>query len=112
MAAAQQVRAESGRLFNLDMIAHGYASEYTYDLPYRYQLDFKAAENERAPNTPGKLRRRDRRGGSPMKPSLPMPSRRLTKKMVMVVAGVVAIPSAPTAIAHPDGHPALTRGLR
>jgi hypothetical protein len=31
---------------------------------------------------------------------------------VMVVAGVVAIPSAPTAIAHPDGHPALRRGLR
>jgi endonuclease YncB( thermonuclease family) len=27
----------SGRLFNLDMIAHGYAFEYTYDLPYRYR---------------------------------------------------------------------------
>ena len=27
----------SGRLFNLDMIADGYAFEYTYDLPYRYQ---------------------------------------------------------------------------
>ena len=34
----------SGRLFNLDMIADGYAFEYTYDLPYRYQADFKAAE--------------------------------------------------------------------
>ena len=37
---------ESGRLFNLDMITDGYAFEYTYDLPYRYQVDFKAAEND------------------------------------------------------------------
>ena len=36
----------SGRLFNLDMIADGYAFEYTYDLPYRYQADFKVAEND------------------------------------------------------------------
>jgi micrococcal nuclease len=36
----------SGRLFNLDMIADGYAFEYTYDLPYRYQAEFKAAEND------------------------------------------------------------------
>ena len=36
----------NGRLFNLDMIADGYAFEYTYDLPYRYQADFKAAEND------------------------------------------------------------------
>ena len=35
----------SGRLFNLDMIADGYAFEYTYDLPYRYQADFKTAED-------------------------------------------------------------------
>ena len=28
------------------MIADGYAYEYTYDLPYRYQQDFKAAEND------------------------------------------------------------------
>ena len=36
----------SGRLFNLDMIADGYAFEYTYDLPYRYQADFKTAEGD------------------------------------------------------------------
>jgi micrococcal nuclease len=36
----------SGRLFNLDMIADGYAFEYTYDLPYRYQADFRAAQND------------------------------------------------------------------
>lgn len=36
----------SGRLFNLDMIADGYAFEYTYHLPYRYQADFTAAEND------------------------------------------------------------------
>jgi hypothetical protein len=41
------VWTESGRLFNLDMIADGFAFEYTYDLPsYRYQQDFKAAEND------------------------------------------------------------------
>jgi micrococcal nuclease len=40
------VWTESGRLFNLDMIADGYAFEYTYDLPYRYQAEFKAAEND------------------------------------------------------------------
>jgi micrococcal nuclease len=36
----------SGRLYNLDMIADGFAFEYTYNLPYRYQADFKAAEND------------------------------------------------------------------
>ena len=36
----------SGRLINLDIIADGYAFEYTYDLPYRYQQDFKAAQND------------------------------------------------------------------
>ena len=40
------VWTESGRLFNLDMIADGYAFEYTYDLPYRYRQDFKAAEGD------------------------------------------------------------------
>jgi len=40
------VWTSSGRLFNLDMIADGYAHEYTYYLPYRYQADFKAAEND------------------------------------------------------------------
>jgi micrococcal nuclease len=33
-----------GRLFNEVMIADGYAHEYTYDLPYRYQDTFIAAE--------------------------------------------------------------------
>ena len=37
---------ESGRLVNLDMIADGYAYEYTYDLPYRYQPEFRAAEDD------------------------------------------------------------------
>lgn len=34
----------NGHLFNEDMIAAGYAFEYTYDLPYKYQAEFKAAE--------------------------------------------------------------------
>ena len=36
----------SGRLFNLDMITDGFAFEYTYDLPYRYQQDFRTAEHD------------------------------------------------------------------
>ena len=28
------------------MIADGYAHEYTYYVPYRYQADFKTAEND------------------------------------------------------------------
>ena len=40
------VWTSSGRLFNLAMIVNGYAHEYTYDLPYRYQQDFKAAEDD------------------------------------------------------------------
>lgn len=30
--------------FNLYMVAEGYAHEYTYDEPYKYQADFKQAE--------------------------------------------------------------------
>ncbi len=33
-----------GRLFNQVMIAQGYAHEYTYSVPYRYQAEFRAAE--------------------------------------------------------------------
>ncbi|MEK9207587.1 MAG: thermonuclease family protein, partial [Patescibacteria group bacterium] len=33
-----------GRNFNLLMISSGYAHEYTYDEPYKYQADFKQAE--------------------------------------------------------------------
>ena len=47
----------SGRLFNLDMIADGFAFEYTYDLPYRYQADFKAAENDARAQSAGCGRR-------------------------------------------------------
>lgn len=34
----------SGISFNEYMIAEGYAHEYTYNLPYKYQKEFKAAE--------------------------------------------------------------------
>ncbi len=33
-----------GTNFNLLMITEGYAHEYTYDLPYKYQAEFKQAE--------------------------------------------------------------------
>jgi micrococcal nuclease len=34
-----------GRLFNEVMIAEGFAHEYTYDVPYRYQARFRAAQH-------------------------------------------------------------------
>ncbi|MFA6273647.1 MAG: thermonuclease family protein [Candidatus Paceibacterota bacterium] len=38
------VYLEDGTNFNLLMIKEGYAYEYTYDLPYRYQTNFKEAQ--------------------------------------------------------------------
>jgi endonuclease YncB( thermonuclease family) len=35
-----------GRLFNQLLISEGYAFEYTYNLPYKYQAEFIAAEND------------------------------------------------------------------
>lgn len=37
---------EDGRLFNMQMIAEGYAYEYTYDRAYKYQSQFKAAQRD------------------------------------------------------------------
>lgn len=37
-----------GRLFNLEMIKAGFAHEYTYDEPYRYQQQFRNAERAAA----------------------------------------------------------------
>lgn len=37
---------DDGRLFNLEMIRGGYAIEYTYDDPYAYQAEFRAAQTE------------------------------------------------------------------
>lgn len=39
------VWTESGRLFNLDIINDGFAHEYTYNAPYRYQQLFRDAES-------------------------------------------------------------------
>lgn len=37
---------ENGTNFNLLMIKEGYAYEYTYDTPYKYQTEFKEAQKE------------------------------------------------------------------
>ena len=34
----------AGQLVNLDLIAGGYANEYTFNTPHRYQAEFQAAE--------------------------------------------------------------------
>lgn len=40
------VTTKEGFFYNLEMIKRGYAYEYTYDVPYKYQKEFKAAQNE------------------------------------------------------------------
>ncbi len=44
---------EDGTNFNLKMIKDGYAYEYTYDLPYKYQQQFKSAQREAELNKRG-----------------------------------------------------------
>lgn len=38
---------------NFEMIANGFAYEYTYDLPYKFQIDFKNAQKEAKDNKRG-----------------------------------------------------------
>jgi micrococcal nuclease len=44
---------ENGANFNRLMIENGYGHEYTYDLPYKYQTEFKLAEKEARKNERG-----------------------------------------------------------
>ncbi|MSQ14408.1 MAG: hypothetical protein EXR50_00885, partial [Dehalococcoidia bacterium] len=37
---------QDGTFFNLVMVRDGYAHEYTYERPYQYQADFKAAQQQ------------------------------------------------------------------
>jgi micrococcal nuclease len=40
------VYLEDGTSYNKQIIADGYAHEYTYDLPYKYQAEFKQAQKD------------------------------------------------------------------
>jgi micrococcal nuclease len=42
--ALRYVWLSDGRLFNLEMIRHGFAREYTFDRPYKYRAIFQAAQ--------------------------------------------------------------------
>jgi micrococcal nuclease len=44
--ALRYIWLADGRLFNLELVAQGYAFEYTYNLPYRYQAQFKQAQRD------------------------------------------------------------------
>lgn len=44
---------EDGTSFNLLMVREGYAYEYTYDLPYKYQASFKEAQKQAEANKTG-----------------------------------------------------------
>jgi len=39
------VKTKEGLFYNLEIIKQGYAHEYTYDIPYKYQKEFKEAED-------------------------------------------------------------------
>ena len=40
------VWTEDGRNVNMRLVAEGYAFEYTYETPYKYQTDFRTAQDE------------------------------------------------------------------
>jgi micrococcal nuclease len=40
------VTTKDGLFYNLEIIRQGYAYEYTYDVPYAHQKEFKAAQSE------------------------------------------------------------------
>lgn len=44
---------DDGLFINLELIRQGYAYEYTYNITYDYQAEFKAAENEAKLNSRG-----------------------------------------------------------
>jgi micrococcal nuclease len=47
------VKIKDGIFYNLEIIKQGYAHEYTYNTPYKYQSDFKAAEKYATDNKLG-----------------------------------------------------------
>ncbi len=47
------VYLEDGTSFNKKMISDGYAYEYTYNTPYKYQAEFKAAQADAQKNSRG-----------------------------------------------------------
>jgi len=53
--ALRYVFLEDGTNFNKWLIENGYAHEYTYNLPYKYQLEFKSAERSARESRKGLL---------------------------------------------------------
>lgn len=47
------IYTEGGIFYNKYMIEQGYAHEYTYDIPYKYQAEFKAAQKSARENQRG-----------------------------------------------------------
>jgi len=44
---------EDGLFYNKYMVEQGYSHEYTYDIPYKYQIEFKAAQKSAQENLRG-----------------------------------------------------------
>ncbi|KKR06269.1 MAG: Micrococcal nuclease [candidate division WS6 bacterium GW2011_GWF2_39_15] len=47
------VYTKDGLFFNQEMIRQGYAHEYTYSVPYKYQIDFRNAQRDAQENNRG-----------------------------------------------------------
>ena len=62
---------EDGTNFNKMMVEQGYAYEYTYDLPYKYQAEFKLAEQTAREQGRG-LWAKDTCNGEPLKEVTPV----------------------------------------
>lgn len=82
---------EDGTFFNELMIKEGYAFEYTYDTPYKYQEQFKEAENHARTNKLGLWANETCAGVvEPTPTSTPMP-------VQQVIPTATAVPIIPTA---------------
>lgn len=64
---------DDGRNFNLLMISEGFAHEYTYAIPYKYQVEFKEAQRQASINKKGLWADNICNSITPTKTSTPIP---------------------------------------
>jgi micrococcal nuclease len=96
---------DDGRLFNREMIAQGYAFEYTYNLPYIYQAAFKQAERDAREAERGLWssqacggEQRPAEAGAPTRAPVP----RTTPSVLPLTAQPTTAPSGNCDAAYPD----------
>jgi endonuclease YncB( thermonuclease family) len=100
---------EDGTLFNKQLIEEGYVHEYTYRTPYKYQAEFRAAE-ERARQEELGLWSPDTCNGDTTQPAetpTPQPSPTATKPAATATAQRTAPPTATPRPTPPPAQPAV-----